>query len=78
MRVGNGRTDCGRNCVRGEEFNYYLKGLARAPWILEGRNGLARGIYNRLVEGDWFSEKQILAEAQGRLNALISGRGFSA
>ena len=47
-------------------------------WILERRNGLARGNYNRLKGGDRFSGKQILAEVQWRPNTLISGSGFPA
>ena len=55
-----------------------VQGVGAHPWILACRNGLARGIYNRLEEDDRFSGTQILAEVQWRLNALISGGGFSA
>ena len=48
------------------------------PWILGRRNRLARGIYNRLVAADRFSGKQISVDVQQRLNALISGSGYSA
>ena len=47
-------------------------------WIAERRNGIARGTYNRLQEGDRFSSKQILAEVRWRMNNLISGGGFPA
>ena len=55
-----------------------LQGVGAHPWILERRNGLARGIYNRLEEDDRFPGGQILAEAQWCLNTLISGGGFLA
>ena len=47
-------------------------------WILERRNRLARGIYNRLLEDARFSGEQTPAEAQWRQNTLISGGGDSA
>ena len=46
--------------------------------MLERRNGLARGIYNKLVEDDRFSSEKILGEVQWRLNAMLSSSGFSA
>ena len=51
--------------------------MGARPRILERRNGLARGICNRLVADDRFSGKQFSAEGQRRLNSLISGGGFS-
>ena len=48
------------------------------PWLLERRNGLARGIYNRLIEDDRFSNKTIPSEVQWRLNTMLSASGFSA
>ena len=53
-------------------------GVVAHPWILERRNVLARRMYNRLVTGARNSGKEILAEEQWRLNALISGCGNSA
>ena len=67
----------GRKCDPNDEPNCSSSGLAR-PWILERRNGLARGIYNRLKEDDRSSGTQTVAEAQWRLDTLISGGGFSA
>ena len=55
-----------------------FQGVGAHPWMLERRNGLARGIYNRIREGGRFSGRQILSEVQWRLNALISAGGFSA
>ena len=46
--------------------------------VYERRSGLARGIYNRLCEDGWFPSRQILGEAQWRLNARIPAGGFSA
>ena len=48
------------------------------PWILERRNSLARGIYNRLKEGDPFSNKQVPRKEQWRLNTLNSAGSFPA
>ena len=42
------------------------------------RNGLVRGVFSRLGEDDRFAGKQIRAEVLWRLNAPISGGGFSA
>ena len=53
-------------------------GIGAHPWILERRNGLVRGIFNRLREDDRFSGERILAEVQRRLNTRISGGEFSA
>ena len=47
-------------------------GVGAHRWLLERRNGLARGIYNRLVEDDRFSIEKILGEVQWRLNTLLS------
>ena len=55
-----------------------FQGVGARPWILESRRELARGIYNRLQGDDRSLGKQILAEVQWRLNALISGSGFPA
>ena len=54
------------------------QGFGARPWILERRNGLARGVYNRWVEADRFSGKQIVAEARWCLNTLVYGGGYSA
>ena len=48
------------------------------PWLLECRNGLVRGIYNRLVEDDSLSSDEILGEAQWCLNLRLSTGRFSA
>ena len=42
------------------------------------RNGLARGIYNRIVEDDRFAKKQILSEVQLCLSTMLLVSGFSA
>ena len=54
-----------------------FRGAGAHPWILERRNGLARGIYSRLVD-DRFASRQILSEVQWGLNTLISAGGFPA
>ena len=63
--------------MRSDELNYYRE-LARTPWILDRRSGLARGVYNRSVEGERSPGQHTVAEEQWRLNAPISGEGCSA
>ena len=43
---------------------------ARAE-VLDRRNGLARGIYDRLIADDRFPGRQIPSEVQWRLDAAI-------
>ena len=70
MRAGCGRMNYGRNYVPNDESTCFR--------VQEHHNGLLCGIYDRLKAGDRFSGKQILAEAQWRLDSLISGDGFPA
>ena len=46
--------------------------------MIERRDGLPRGIYNRLKEDDKPTGREILSEIQRCLNALISAGSFSA
>ena len=55
-----------------------LQGVGAHPWILERRNGLARGIHNRLKAGRYYTGPQTLAEAQRCLDNLVSAGGYSA
>ena len=55
-----------------------FQGVGAHPWLLERRNGLAGGIYNRLIEDDRFSNTTFLAEVQWHLNAMPSAVGPSA
>ena len=48
------------------------------PWILERRNGLARGIYSRLKAGRFPSRQQILTQAPRNLDTMVSASGYSA
>ena len=48
-----------------------LREVGARPWTSGRRNGLARGIYDRLMEDHRFSGTQILAEVLWGLNALI-------
>ena len=41
-----------------------FQGVGAHPWKLERRHGLARGIYNRLVEDYRFSNMPIPSEVQ--------------
>ena len=59
----------------GGRLNRNADGLARAPWIPERGNGLARGSYIRLVTGDRFPWKQTLMGEQWRLILLFRAAG---
>ena len=48
------------------------------PWISERRNGLARGIYNRMHADDRHAGRQWISEVQFCLNTMLSTNGFSA
>ena len=48
------------------------------PRLPEGRNGLARGIYNRVAVAGRVSSEQIPSDFLWRLNALPPASGFSA
>ena len=56
----------------------FFQGVGEHPCLWERRNGLARGIYNRLIEDDRFSSGEILGEVQWCLNAMLSSSGISA
>ena len=62
----------------GRRIKLFSQGAGARPWILERRNGLARGIYNRMMADGRFSGKQVLTGAQWCLNTLISASGHSA
>ena len=55
-----------------------LRGVGAHPWISGRRNGLARGIYNRLQADRYYAGAQILTEVQSCLNTLVSAGGYSA
>ena len=55
-----------------------FQGVVARPVLLGRRNGLARGIYNRLIEDDRFMNKTILSESQWRPNTMLSASGFPA
>ena len=79
MDEGGGRKNKLRPQFRSERrIELLFQGVTGCPWIPERPKGLARAIFKRLWENDWFSGKQILAEAQRRLGTLIPGGGFSA
>ena len=62
----------------GRRITLRIRGVGARPWIARRRNGLARGIYNRLVAEGRFCGKQILAEVQWRPDTLIPGGAYSA
>ena len=55
-----------------------FQGAGARPWISECRNGLARGIYNRLKAGGRYAGRQLIAEVQFCLITMLSTNGFSA
>ena len=59
-------------------IQFQLEGVGARPRILEHRNGLARGIRYRGVADGPVPGKQIPAELQWRLNALMPGGWYSA
>ena len=56
--------------------SYTVKALI--PWSLERRDGLARGMYNRLAADDRFSSRASLDGAQFCVNSMFGRGGFSA
>ena len=56
----------------------FFQGVGAHPWTLERRNGLARGIYNRIMADGRYSGKQVLAEVQWCLDSMVSSSGYSA
>ena len=63
-------------CVE-RRITLVFQGVGAHPWILERRNGLARGIYNRLQADRYYTGSQIQTEVQRRLNTLVSASGYS-
>ena len=59
-------------------INLQFQGVGAHPWLPGRRSGRAREINNPLIEADRSSRKQILPEAQWRLNAMPQRGGFSA
>ena len=55
-----------------------FQGVGARPWLLGRRNGWVQGVYNRLIGDNRFSNTTILAEAQRRLDTMLSASGFSA
>ena len=63
-------------CVE-RRIKLVLQEVGAHPWILQ-RNGLARGIYNRLQADRYYAGAQIPTEAQWPLNSPVSAGGYSA
>ena len=70
---GEWKNDLWRDLCVGRRIKLVFQGGGAHPWILERRNGLARGIYNRLKAG---RRPQMSAEAQWCLNTLVSASGY--
>ena len=54
------------------------QGAGSRPWILERRNGLARGTYNRMKADGRYAGRQLLTEVKFWLNAMLATNVFSA
>ena len=61
---GERKNDLWRDLCVGRRIRLISQGVGAHPWILERRNGLARGIYNRLNAARSYAGSQILTEAQ--------------
>ena len=78
MDEGGERKHESRTKLRsGRRIKKLLQGVGAHPWVLQRRNGLARGNYNRLKDDHRASGKQTLAEVQWCLHTHL-GREFSA
>ena len=75
---GERKNDLWRDLCVGRRIKLVLQGAGAHPWILERRDGLARGSYNRLKADRVFSGSQISTKAQWCLNSMVSASGFSA
>ena len=62
----------------GRNIRPQFQGKRAHPQMLARRNGLARGIYNRLREDDRFAGRAIANEVPYPLNAMLKRRGFPA
>ena len=62
----------------GRRIKLFLQWVGARPWILECRNGLARGLLLRLFADGRYTGGQIFAEARWRRNAMIPASGYSA
>ena len=75
---GEWKNDLWRDLCVERRIKLVFQGVGAHPWISERRNGLARGIYNRLKEDRHYTGPQILTEVQWCLNTLVSASGYSA
>ena len=62
----------------GRRIKLVFQGVGAHPWVLKRRNGLQRGILNRLLADRYYAGSQILTEVQRRLNTMLSASGYSA
>ena len=77
-RGGEWKHEIWTNLRAERRIRLQLQGARARPWLLERRNGIARGMDNRLVGGGRFSGKRILSEVQWCLGTLIFAGGFPA
>ena len=75
---GERESETRRNFCAERRIKLHFQGVGDHPWLMERRNGLARGICHRLIEDDRFMNKTILAEVRWRPNSMLSASGFSA
>ena len=74
---GSGKTKMdGIFSERGVRLEF--QGAGAPPWILVRRNGLARGVHNRLATDGRYCGKRVSSEAEWHLDASFSASGHSA
>ena len=54
-----------------------FRGAGARPWILKRRNGLGRGIYNRLMADGRFSRRRIPSEVRRSVHSHLGSWAFS-
>ena len=74
---GGRKNDLWRDLCVERRIKLVFQGVGAHPWILERRNGLARGIYNRLQADRYNAGSQILTEVQWCLDTMVSPSGSS-
>ena len=75
---GEWRTEVWADSCSERNIRLQFRGKGARPWVLERRNGFARGIYNRLRGKGRFVDRAIIEEAQYCLSTTLNHGGFSA
>ena len=79
MDEGGERKDViGTDSRTDRRINLQHQGIASHPWLLDRRNGLARGTDSRLNGDGRSSSRQILSDVRWCPKTVLAARGFSA